>query len=232
MWPVLTLCVVFAIAITGLVYLPNTPLPNAWNPIKPLGARDEITFLTGRKLTRATQDFMSCQAALNDMGVRYTVLPDREVSDSCHIRNQVQVRQLSTAQLTPLKTTCGTALRLAMWEYHFVQPIAEQELGSQVIRIDQLGSYSCRQIRNANGATNRMSQHATANAVDVSGFQLPTGKRISVLKNWNDTPENERFMQAVRDGGCQIYNITLSPEYNALHADHFHFDQGEWMTCR
>ncbi|MDP1909506.1 MAG: extensin family protein, partial [Hyphomicrobium sp.] len=29
----------------------------------------------------------------------------------------------------------------------------------------------------------------------------------------------------VRDGACRLFSTTLSPDYNAAHADHLHFDQ-------
>lgn len=232
MWPLLTMAFIFVAIALVLIYAPNSPLPHAWNPTKPLIATDKLNFLTARKLTRATQSFEVCQNALDELGVSYSTLPDRNVSPKCHIKDQVQVEKLSIARLAPLKTTCGTALRLAMWEYHVVQPIARQELQSSINRIDHFGSYSCRPIRNSSGETNRMSEHATANAVDISGFRLPNGKRLTLLKNWDDTVQNQRFMRGVRDGGCVFYNITLSPDYNALHADHFHFDNGVWRTCR
>ena len=31
---------------------------------------------------------------------------------------------------------------------------------------------------------------------------------------------------------CRIFGAVLSPDYNAAHANHFHFDMGYWMTCR
>jgi hypothetical protein len=36
----------------------------------------------------------------------------------------------------------------------------------------------------------------------------------------------------VRDGACRIFGVTLSPEFNAAHANHFHFDMGARSVCR
>jgi hypothetical protein len=41
----------------------------------------------------------------------------------------------------------------------------------------------------------------------------------------------------VRDGACRLFATTLSPDYNAAHADHLHLDQanrgaGGWRACR
>jgi hypothetical protein len=228
---ILCLCAALAVMVAGLVFIPGSPLPDEWNPRKPLVATAAHNFLTPSKLRFAISDFHSCQAALTDLGVKFKTLPDKNVSEKCHILDQVQISRLSQAQISPLKTTCGTALRLAMWEYHAVQPAAKATLGQSVTRVSQIGSYNCRAIRSVNGPTDRMSEHATANAVDIAGFQLANGKRISLLKNWNGSDAEQSFMRVIRDGGCNYFRITLSPEYNALHADHFHFDQGRWTSC-
>jgi hypothetical protein len=228
---ILSLSACLVVLTLALVFIPNTPLPDAWNPRKPLTPKAAQNFLTPYKLRFAIADFSACQQALTDLGVKFKVLPDRTVSDQCHIRDQVQLTQLSQAKISTLKTTCGTALRLAMWEYHSVQPAALKTMGNHITKINQIGSYNCRAIRSTKGPSERMSEHATANAVDISGFQLSTGGRVSVLKNWNGTPKEQAFMREIRDGGCEFFRITLSPEYNALHADHFHFDQGRWVSC-
>jgi hypothetical protein len=228
---ILSLCTALAVLAGGLVFIPGSPLPDTWNPRKPLVVTAPHNLLTPSKLRFAISDFHSCQQALKDLGVKFKTLPDKKVSEQCHILDQVQITQLSRAKVSPLKTTCGTALRLAMWEYHAVQPAALETLGQPVAKVSQIGSYNCRAIRSVNGPTNRMSEHATANAVDISGFQLADGKRISLLKNWNGSEEEQSFMREIRNGGCGYFRITLSPEYNALHADHFHFDQGRWTTC-
>lgn len=231
-WLFLSLVMAACLLVAALVYFPNTPLPDAWNPMKPLVASDKVTLLTPSKLRFAIKDFNACQRALDDLGVTFKVLEDKEVSDQCHIRDQVQIDKLSQARIGTLKTTCGTALRLAMWEYHVVQPTALDVMGEPVGQVNQLGSYNCRAIRSVKGPTERMSEHATANAVDISGFRMKLGKKFSLLKNWDGTPQEQEFLRRIRDGGCDFFRITLSPDYNSLHADHFHFDQGRWVSCR
>ena len=41
-------------------------------------------------------------------------------------------------------------------------------------------------------------------------------------------------LRRVRDGACRGFSTVLSPEYNAAHRDHFHFDMaGRWGgVCR
>jgi len=40
-----------------------------------------------------------------------------------------------------------------------------------------------------------------------------------------------QFLRKVRDGACQVFLTTLSPDYNAQHHDHFHLDMGGWAKC-
>ena len=77
-----------------------------------------------------------------------------------------------------------------------------------------------------------MSEHATANAFDIAGFRTKSGKVISVKRDWNTGKKEDTFLHAARHGLCDWFNATLSPDYNADHADHFHVDMGRWQTCR
>ena len=106
-----------------------------------------------------------------------------------------------------------------------VQPAAEQILGKPVATIQHLGSYSCRRIYGR--AEGNFSEHATADAIDISGFILEDGKRISVARDWRGEGKEAIFLRAVRDGACQLFSTTLSPDYNAAHHDHLHLDQAE-----
>jgi hypothetical protein len=124
------------------------------------------------------------------------------------------------------------AARLYLWEVHSLQPAARRHLGSTVARIAHYDSYACRPIRTMAGPSGRMSQHATANAVDISGFTLADGRRITLTADWDRAGPEAVFLRAARDGLCDWFNMVLSPDYNRLHADHFHADMGTWPGCR
>ena len=134
-----------------------------------------------------------------------------------------------------LGTRCPVAAALALWEWHVVQPAALEHFGSQVAAIDHLGSYSCRRMYRRPDAA--WSEHATANAIDIAGFRLEDGTRISVLDDWAEDGPRSAFLRDVRDGACDLFATVLSPDYNAAHRDHLQFDQaarGEmgWRGCR
>jgi hypothetical protein len=164
---------------------------------------------TGRKLTALGGEGERCRALLREAGVRFTPLPSRQ-SGQCGYDD-------------------------ALWEWHVVQPAALEHLGSKVASVDHFGSYSCRRIYGRSEGA--WSEHATANAVDIAGFRLADGRRISVAGDWKDEDPEARFLRAVRDGACDLFATVLSPDYNAAHRDHLHFDQAQrgamgWRGCR
>lgn len=223
-------------AVAGVVSLPAILLPadvpRHARPWTPLDLDAESQLLQGWKVRAMAYDRRLCQNALAASRARALLMQDRTHSDACHIRNRVRLTGLSKARLAPVETQCSIAARLYLWERQVVQPMATELLGSPVTRVLHLSSYSCRQMRTSSGTSIRMSQHATANAFDIAGFALADGRRIMLLSHWDGDGPEARFLREVRDGLCEWFNVTLSPDYNALHADHFHVDMGPFLSCR
>jgi len=212
---------------SALMRHPDTPLPDRWNVFEPLAVKDPITPLTAWKLDWATSDPKLCKQVMQDVG-RITEMDDLEVDGNCGIVGRVQLRRVGDADIGPIETACATALRTAMWEEHGVQPISLDLFNAKVSRIRHVGSYNCRRI----SGTSRMSTHATASAIDVTGFDLTDGTRIRLLKDWDDDVLKAQFLREVRDTSCDWFGTTLGPDYNAAHADHFHLQNKGWGTCR
>ncbi len=76
-----------------------------------------------------------------------------------------------------------------------------------------------------------MSEHAYANAWDVTGFELADGRVVSVQAHWNDAGSLRTFLRAVRDDACNIFRVVLGPDYNDAHHDHLHVDMGGGSRC-
>ena len=88
----------------------------------------------------------------------------------------------------PAIVNCEFAEALQTWMDGEVQPLAKKHLGTNIIKIEVMSSYSC---RNAYGrAGNRLSEHALANALDIRGFVTASGKTAYVLEDWG-TPQRE-----------------------------------------
>lgn len=63
---------------------------------------------------------------------RISVMTDIVVDENCGIEGRIRLRSVGRATLDPIETSCATALRLAMWEHHGIQPAAREILGSDV----------------------------------------------------------------------------------------------------
>ena len=208
-------------------------------PWTPLDLGQPIGLMTGRKLNALTQSYPACKAALERAGVRYTALPPRSGEGQCGYSDGVRftsggARRIDFAP-AGLGVACPVAAALAIWEWNVVQPAAERHFGTKVTSIDHFGSYSCRRIYGRDAGT--WSEHSTADAVDIAGFRLGNGTRITVARDWQGDTAKAAFLREVRDGACQLFATTLSPDYNAAHADHFHLDQADrgamgWRACR
>ena len=214
------------------VFHPETPLPDEWNPIKPLQVDAPVTSLTGWKLRQALASDSACLTALREGGVQASLESPRKDSEVCHITPRVTLRALGDVRLRPVETRCQTALRLAMWERHGLQAAAQRHLGSQVREIRHFSSYSCRAMRTGSGDSNRMSSHATANAMDVSGFVLADGRHLDLKRDWTSEDAGSAFLKDAFQSACLWFPVALGPEFNALHADHFHLQTRGWGLCR
>ena len=167
-----------------------------------------------------------CSAALQRLGVKPAMMPARKGPSGCGygwavLRPALPGNPRWIAEAPP--TSCAVATALVYWERDVVAPAARRHLGDPVSAIRTMGSYGCRTIGNRPGG--QLSEHASANAIDIGGFRLASGREISVLKDWNGAAKDRAFLREVRDGACRLFGTTLSPDYNAAHADHLHLDQ-------
>lgn len=202
-------------------------VPDPWNPLAPLRLDEGPTPVTPLKLRLALLDPARCPALL---AAAATPLPDRAERPGCELRGGVRLARLSAAALRPVETRCGIALRLWFWE-RAVQAAAEARLGAGVAAVEHLSSHVCRPIRTPDGEGARLSRHATGEAIDVAAFVLTDGRRIAV-RDWRGGGAEADFLHAVHRAACRWFPGVLGPDYNALHADHFHFESGGWTFCR
>ena len=206
------------------------PLAPEWNPWAPLDVRASPNLLTRFKLGRLQGDPALCDQVLKTSGLRVSHQADSSADVACPLRNTLRVQGAGVGLSSSFLASCPLAVAFALFERHSLQPAAQTVFGQAVTRVDHLGSFACRTMYNrANGP---LSQHASANALDIAGFRLADGRSISVLKDWPGEGANARFLRQVRDSACDDFNVVLSPDYNAAHRNHFHFDMGRWWVCR
>lgn len=221
-----------ALALAFLVAAGRIDLPPRYHPFAPFDINEEPGLLTGFKYWRARTDPALCRAALGRADIGFDPVPDQVTGEGCGFTGAGRIARLGRAGLSsPAVLSCRAALALALFERHGLGAAARDHLGSAVARIEHVGTYSCRNINHA--ASGRRSRHATADAIDVSGFVLADGRRITLAADWESRePARQAFLRAARDAACRWFDVTLSPFYNALHRDHFHLDMGGWRACR
>ena len=125
----------------------------------------------------------------------------------------------------PPTVTCKLAAALDRWIEEVVQPSAKAHLDAAIVRLTNASAYVCRP--RYDDPSQRISQHAYANAIDVGDFITAKGETISVLDHWNAGDERGAFLHEIHDGACEIFGTTLGPEANAAHKNHFHLDMTE-----
>ncbi len=118
---------------------------------------------------------------------------------------------------------CPMIAALDRWVREVVQPAATARFGEPVVRINSMGSYSCRGINNMSGAN--LSEHAFGNAIDIGGFVLASGRELNIMRGFNGADEQERaFLHEAHAGACSYFTTVLGPGYNIFHYNHFHVD--------
>ncbi|MET1754318.1 extensin family protein [Novosphingobium sp. RD2P27] len=175
-----------------------------------------------------------CLAQLGATRANFTPVADQYFGGGCSNLGTVRLTSLrsDTASLALSNlgpVTCNMASQFAGWARFGVDRAAEQILGSRLAKIETFGSYSCRTV----AGSSRLSGHATANAIDVSGFVLEDGRRISVLEDWDGgTSAERRFLRVIHASACKRFGTTLGPAYNAAHRNHFHLEADAASFCR
>jgi hypothetical protein len=173
---------------------------------------------------------MDCGRRLSGLSLRYDELaPLKEgvCGSPAPIRlNGFEAGSEPPASLSPAPTvSCKLAEALHRWFYDVIQPNAKTYLHASIVRIATLSAYNCR--ARYDNPFQRMSEHAYANAVDVSEFITAKGEHVSVLDHWSEGGERGTFLHKIHEGACEIFGTTLGPEANSAHKNHFHLDMRE-----
>ncbi len=110
-----------------------------------------------------------------------------------------------------------------------------------VVEVADIGVYNYRCIGGEGTPPNcpqGISQHAYAKAIDLAAFKTSDGTVYTVNTDWIIDPDSEETCAAPTIAGkdaflhdviCElkaadVWNIVLTPNYNAAHRDHFHVD--------
>lgn len=126
-----------------------------------------------------------CAELLAGVALDYDALPPLR-EGRCGAPAPIRLRSVGRAPMVaiepPATVTCTLAAALAVWLDKTVQPAARATLGAAVIKLGNASAYVCR--NRYNGADTPLSEHALANALDISEFVLESGDAVTVLASW------------------------------------------------
>ena len=182
-------------------------------------------------------DVANCRAWLDLYGITYTAGPANQgVADPVTLTlpvNGVPFRYLTnTSRRNTFFMDCGLARSLVQAAPFF--------RSRGVVEVADIGVYNYRCIGTGTppNCPNGMSQHAYARAIDLGAFVLADGTTYTLETDWVIDPTTEKTCEAATANeadawlhdlicdikGDDVWNIALTPNYNADHRNHFHVD--------
>jgi hypothetical protein len=87
----------------------------------------------------------------------------------------------------PAVVNCPMVVGLHAWVEKVLQPAALEAFGARVARLRGTSGYACRNRIGSHDHADRLSEHALANAIDISGFVTTDGRTIDVAGSWGPT---------------------------------------------
>ncbi len=170
----------------------NSPPPPDRNPVRLQGSKaDKAQILPGDAPTVAWTDAevaaakLDCTKALVGLELEYEMLPPIK-EGMCGAPAPILLKAVGNdpkVEIEPPATvTCALASGLSAWLNNAVQPNAEAFFDTRVVKLHNASSYVCR--NRYSGTDTLLSEHALANALDVSEFVFQSGERVTVLDSW------------------------------------------------
>ena len=96
-----------------------------------------------------------------------------------------------------------------------------------ISEVAHIGTYNCRVIP----GTSTLSRHGYGDAIDLGSFFTNSGEEYNLVRDWqhNTTSFSTEPARILYEIGQQmhargIFNIVLTPNFNAAHDNHFHVD--------
>ena len=218
------------LVIVGAAVMGYRWLPSYYNPFVPLNLDDPPGKITQYKLRRLTPE--ACASLLSQANQKQ-LIQTQTLADSagdCPLTDVVRVRNFGPVTLSSsFIASCPLALSSALFVHQQARPLTQTLMGSELARIEHVGSFACRNIYHRPDA--RRSEHASADALDISAFQLANGQRVTVLRGWREE-KTYPWLRALLSASCDYYGNGLGPEHNAAHANHFHLGMRGFGLCR
>jgi hypothetical protein len=178
---------------------------------------------------QATPTPSSCLLELTSHGAPVRMTEVSSSRSACEVDDPVLAEGAAIPWSKPAVASCRLVSTEELFEREVVQPAALRHFGRPIARVEHLGAWSCR--RQAGWFFPRWSEHASGKAIDVSGFVLADGTRVTVARDWSRRGPARDFLREVARGACRYFAVVLTPNTNRDHRDHLHLDVGDQKLC-
>lgn len=123
----------------------------------------------------------------------------------------------------PPMLNCAMVASLHTWIEKTLQPTAQDVLGTSIVRLRGTSGYACRNRNGSSTHSDRLSEHALANAIDIMGFVTADGRTIDVLNKWGPTArdireQKERAAEAQKERAVQAKTVAKKNDREVLDA--------------
>lgn len=152
---------------------------------------------SGTEIAEAEQQ---CERLLDGIAAEADRLDPLRLGN-CGTPKPLRLRRIGSGAglaIEPAATTnCAVAAHFYQWLETVAQPAANRAFGTRIIKVRNASSYMCR--NRYNDPAQKISEHAFANALDISAFELADGRSIDVKRYWGlviESAEAERAAEA------------------------------------
>ncbi|MEW9804653.1 extensin family protein [Mesorhizobium sp. ZMM04-5] len=166
------------------------------------------------------EDEIACRQRLAELGVKFDNKPPEADPIGCSMPYPIVVSSLGSGiELQPrAEMNCAMAEAAARFAGDVVSPAAQRTFGKPLQSVAHASAYVCR----PRNGSQKLSEHAFGNALDIAAFTLSGGTTIAVQPS---PPErSSEFLDAVRSAACGPFKTVLGPGSDADHAEHIHLD--------
>jgi hypothetical protein len=193
--------------------------PKAAEPAEPPPPPDPRSAMRPNLSGQLPSEEIACRQRLAELGVKFDNHPAESDPAGCSIPYPIILKSLGTnIGLKPqAEMNCATAEATARFARDIISPAAQNVFDQPLKSISHASAYVCR----PRAGTQKLSEHAFGNALDISSFMLSDGTTVAV--ELNPPEKNGQFVNTVRRAACGPFKTVLGPG-DPDHSEHLHFD--------
>lgn len=202
-----------------------------------------IAFPVGRggwPTARVAKAQAECKRLLAGLDIQFEPLGPIGRDGGCGTPAAVMISSIAGIAIEPpAEANCAFAEALHHWIAWSVKPAASEHLKRKLTAVRNASAYVCR--RRNNSASGKMSEHAFANAIDISTLGFGDGSSTTIKGDWSGLMKlvsnsgKPAFLARIRRDACIRFATVLGPGSDPYHGDHFHIDlarrKGGYRIC-